>query len=289
MQSVQAQAVSALGQEGGTRAKHARMSCKSHPVRHVDATAQRKLHPQDSPPLPDPSKGIWPFFEIPLSLPDPYPGIMVASLLSARMHISIVQPHSGRVCGMARALVFLSAISRRDALQGSAALSALGAAPKAAPAAQRISPPALVSDRSGATVTAAAWLAEHPLQPDLVLGLDDEPYFLLRSTSSHSLPALRAQDPTGLAPFALKAECTHLGCLVAPNPLGDGFTCPCVRQLESDHSPTTSPSLTLLPRGSSVSHGCLIPMAARLRVLRGWQREAWPRACTPPVSAGQPS
>uniref|UniRef100_A0A7S3EWT3 Rieske domain-containing protein n=1 Tax=Haptolina ericina TaxID=156174 RepID=A0A7S3EWT3_9EUKA len=143
------------------------------------------------------------------------------------MHISIVQPHSGRVCGMARALVFLSAISRRDALQGSAALSALGAAPKAAPAAQRISPPALVSDRSGATVTAAAWLAEHPLQPDLVLGLDDEPYFLLRSTSSHSLPALRAQDPTGLAPFALKAECTHLGCLVAPNPLGDGFTCPC--------------------------------------------------------------
>ena len=27
--------------------------------------------------------------------------------------------------------------------------------------------------------------------------------------------------------YALKAECTHLGCLVQPNPFGGGFACPC--------------------------------------------------------------
>ena len=48
----------------------------------------------------------------------------------------------------------------------------------------------------------------------MVLGLDGEVYFLQPGTETR--PA-----------YALKAECTHLGCLVASKPLYGGFACPC--------------------------------------------------------------
>ncbi|KAL1507139.1 hypothetical protein AB1Y20_007992 [Prymnesium parvum] len=103
--------------------------------------------------------------------------------------------------------------------------AAIGAA-AAWTAASHDTPPALaaaaaaqpVLNREGALVAEAEWLSRHPARPDLVLGLDGEPYFLLPQA---------ATQPPRLAPFALRAECTHLGCLVTPNPLGDGFTCPC--------------------------------------------------------------
>ena len=113
-------------------------------------------------------------------------------------------------------------LNRRDALKTSSitALAALsqGAAP--AQAAKKPPAPQEVQDRRGAPVSEAQWLEDHPTQPDLVLGLDGEPYFLVKD------PAATGDTPA-LAPYALRAECTHLGCLVAANPLGDGFTCPC--------------------------------------------------------------
>ena len=84
--------------------------------------------------------------------------------------------------------------------------------------AARAPKPQEVLDRNGAPVTAAKWLATVGLEPDLVLGLDGEPHFLLTSGEG----AART-----LLPYALKAECTHLGCLVQPEPLGGGFSCPC--------------------------------------------------------------
>lgn len=110
-------------------------------------------------------------------------------------------------------------LPRREAAC-SAALLAVSAHALPALAKPKPSPPQPVLDRDGAAVKEEEWLARSVSRPDLVLGLDGEPYFLLRNPSSSP------QSPR-LAPYALKAECTHLGCLVAPNPLGDGFTCPC--------------------------------------------------------------
>lgn len=107
--------------------------------------------------------------------------------------------------------------NRREAVSTGAIFTALSQGPLPA-LAKKPSPPQEVQDRSGSLVTETAWLQSHPVRPDLVLGLDGEPYFLVTDTESES---------PRLASFALKAECTHLGCLVAANPLGDGFTCPC--------------------------------------------------------------
>ena len=104
----------------------------------------------------------------------------------------------------------------RRALCGAAL--ALGS-PQAVSAQRRPPSPVIATDQNGAAVSEAAWLEAHIGElPDLVLGLEGEPYFLLQSSGAES----RQQ----LAPFALKAECTHLGCLVAPDPEG-GFECPC--------------------------------------------------------------
>ena len=36
-----------------------------------------------------------------------------------------------------------------------------------------------------------------------------------------------ADPPRRILDYALRAECTHLGCLVEPDALGNGFSCPC--------------------------------------------------------------
>ena len=107
--------------------------------------------------------------------------------------------------------------SRRCAL-------AAGAAAALFPAAQRVHAaraptPVEVTDRDGARVTETSWLKVAAAAPDLVLGLDGEPYFLLTRPSG---------EARKLLPYALRAECTHLGCLVQPELGGvGGFACPC--------------------------------------------------------------
>ena len=113
---------------------------------------------------------------------------------------------------------------RRCALQWGAGA---GAAAALLPAAQRASAakppkPIEVTDRDGVRVTETSWLKVVPADgaPDLVLGLDGEPYFLLTKPAG--------PDAREILPYALKAECTHLGCLVQPALGGvGGFACPC--------------------------------------------------------------
>lgn len=105
-------------------------------------------------------------------------------------------------------------LPRRDACACAAAAAAAFTGAAHAGAATVV-----VTDRDGAPVTAAGWVAAARISqadgPDLVLGLDGEPYFLLTDF-----------DAGAVRPYALKAECPHLGCLVAPEP-GVGFACPC--------------------------------------------------------------
>lgn len=71
------------------------------------------------------------------------------------------------------------------------------------------------TDRRGAAVIASKWIEEHAGRSDLVAGLDGEPYILLTEDGK-------------LLDYALKAECTHLGCLVGPlDPVRKRFVCPC--------------------------------------------------------------
>ena len=81
--------------------------------------------------------------------------------------------------------------------------------------------PVVVTDRYGGVVTEDKWLSSHPRDgPELVFGLDGEPHFLL-------VTAATDESPRRVASVALRAECTHLGCLVSPDPLSGGFACPC--------------------------------------------------------------
>jgi hypothetical protein len=112
---------------------------------------------------------------------------------------------------------------RRCAIQWGAVA---GAAAALLPVAQRASAakppkPIEVTDRDGVRVTETSWLKVAAAAPDLVLGLDGEPYFLLTKPSGEA-------DARELLPYALRAECTHLGCLVQPALGGvGGFACPC--------------------------------------------------------------
>jgi Rieske Fe-S protein len=83
--------------------------------------------------------------------------------------------------------------------------------------------PIEVTDRYGAPITEAGWLKEvgGAGAPDLVLGIDGEPYFLLTKAGGDE------GERRELVSYALRAECTHLGCLVQPEMLGGGFGCPC--------------------------------------------------------------
>ena len=108
---------------------------------------------------------------------------------------------------------------RRCALAGGAAAALFPAAQRAHAA--KAPKPVEVTDRDGVRVTEVSWLKDAAAAPDLVLGLDGEPYFLL----TRPLPSGEARE---LLPYALRAECTHLGCLVQPALGGvGGFACPC--------------------------------------------------------------
>jgi len=127
--------------------------------------------------------------------------------------------------------------SRRASLAAAAVVSGtqLLSGPRAANAAPK-SAPAVVQDRQGALVTEPQWLEAHPNgTPDLVLGLDGEPYFLLTATQS--------SGGSEISPMALRAECTHLGCLVQPDLLTGGFSCPCHgSQYSKDGTVTRGPA-----------------------------------------------
>ena len=102
---------------------------------------------------------------------------------------------------------------RRAQLAAATAAAALPAKPaSAAPPA-----PEVATDRKGVAISKATWEASHtPGAADLVAGLGGEPTLLLSGENG------------ALEPFALQAECTHLGCLVGPwNPLSQRFVCPC--------------------------------------------------------------
>ncbi|CAK0861579.1 unnamed protein product [Prorocentrum cordatum] len=64
------------------------------------------------------------------------------------------------------------------------------------------------SDKNFKTVSVNAWVEESEGEPGLVLGLRGEPYWLLPGKSG------------GIRNFALRAECTHLGCIAPWNEAG---------------------------------------------------------------------
>lgn len=130
----------------------------------------------------------------------------------------LVVSSASAACAPLRPTGCTSSCIGRRVVCGVALGSTLGG-PAAASAKSRPPPAVVATDQNGAMVKEEAWLEAHLGEPpDLVLGLEGEPYFLLQSSGADS----RQQ----LSPFALKAECTHLGCLVAPAPEG-GFECPC--------------------------------------------------------------
>ena len=94
---------------------------------------------------------------------------------------------------------------------------AAAAALPAKPASAAPPAPEVATDRKGVPISKATWEASHtPGAADLVAGLGGEPTLLLSGENG------------ALEPFALQAECTHLGCLVGPwNPLSQRFVCPC--------------------------------------------------------------
>jgi len=79
------------------------------------------------------------------------------------------------------------------------------------------------AEQEFAAFTASAWLEKHPVPGSrgLVVGLDRQPFWLIAQADA-AVPG-----KVTLAPYALRAECTHLGCLVAEDEGSRGFVCPC--------------------------------------------------------------
>ena len=104
-----------------------------------------------------------------------------------------------------------------SALRRAQLAAAAAAALPAKPASAAPPAPEVATDRKGVPISKATWEASHtPGAADLVAGLGGEPTLLLSGETG------------ALEPFALQAECTHLGCLVGPwNPLSQRFVCPC--------------------------------------------------------------
>mmetsp|Transcript_110279 Transcript_110279/g.219114 ORF Transcript_110279/g.219114 Transcript_110279/m.219114 type:complete len:220 (-) Transcript_110279:363-1022(-) len=74
----------------------------------------------------------------------------------------------------------------------------------------------VAQDKLFQDVLISKWAKTSKGQPDLVLGLRGEVYVLLPG-----------QDGGAVRNYALKAECTHLGCLVNWDIRGKKFVCPC--------------------------------------------------------------
>jgi len=166
-----------------------------------------------------------------LTLPDSSPscnscefntsGVADASDEATRATVATLWPGTEEIL----ALSADAAVAAGFSLDRRSALAAFALLPGPSAAFARATKPTVVLDRAGAAVLEGKWLATHT-GPDLVLGLDGEPYFLL----------IKAEEPgetddgvarRALQPFALRAECTHLGCLVAVDPGSGGFSCPC--------------------------------------------------------------
>ncbi|CAJ1406146.1 unnamed protein product [Effrenium voratum] len=118
---------------------------------------------------------------------------------------------------------FVSELPRRSlaaaAAAGSVALALLkvpGPAPASALVTKKPPKPVVAQDKSFQPVEVASWAQASKGQPDLVLGLRGDPYFLLPG-----------KDGGALRNFALRAECTHLGCLANWNRVVNKFVCPC--------------------------------------------------------------
>lgn len=127
-----------------------------------------------------------------------------------------------RVQGMALSfmlplVVATDCSSRRAALASTVGAAATLLTKPAASSARKPPKPIVVTDRNGAAVTEAGWLATANARPDLVLGLDGEPYFLMTSA-----------DGARLLDYALRAECTHLGCVRAARSFVPWPTVPCL-------------------------------------------------------------
>mmetsp|Transcript_6918 Transcript_6918/g.16479 ORF Transcript_6918/g.16479 Transcript_6918/m.16479 type:complete len:245 (+) Transcript_6918:18-752(+) len=72
-------------------------------------------------------------------------------------------------------------------------------------------------DRSGQPIIASQFLAtKSGTERTMVQGLKSDPTYLIVTV-----------EGGGLEPYALSAECTHLGCLVPWDPIQKKFECPC--------------------------------------------------------------
>jgi len=82
--------------------------------------------------------------------------------------------------------------------------------------------PVVATDRKMEELTATKWLSKHPKpgMRELVVGLNGEPFWLIAEKDPDD-------DTTALAAYALKAECTHLGCLADWRTAQSKYICPC--------------------------------------------------------------
>lgn len=88
-------------------------------------------------------------------------------------------------------------------------------------AAAKTAAPVVATTKSMVEIKAEKWLKARPQGGRaLVVGLGGEPYWLVAL-----LPP--GGDAPSLAPWALKAECTHLGCLAGWRPEMNKYVCAC--------------------------------------------------------------
>ena len=137
-----------------------------------------------------------------------------AALAAPRRRCDVTKPN---VDGLAPRRGCETAEDAPSALRRAQLAAAAAAALPAKPASAAPPAPEVATDRKGVPISKATWEASHtPGAADLVAGLGGEPTLLLSGETG------------ALEPFALQAECTHLGCLVGPwNPLSQRFVCPC--------------------------------------------------------------
>ncbi|CAE8735893.1 unnamed protein product [Polarella glacialis] len=150
-----------------------------------------------------------------------------AALLASggRIARSSAEDHSGRrsaeeaPSASAEAEAKMSCESRRSMSRSGALMAALLSASLLWPSgAMARKPPKTVvaQDSKFREVTLASWVIAAKGQPDLVVGLKTDPYFLLPG-----------QNGGAVRNFAVNAECTHLGCLVTWSKARNRFVCPC--------------------------------------------------------------
>mmetsp|Transcript_103158 Transcript_103158/g.295973 ORF Transcript_103158/g.295973 Transcript_103158/m.295973 type:complete len:203 (+) Transcript_103158:148-756(+) len=135
-----------------------------------------------------------------------------------------------------------TAATRRRLLATTPLLVGATATTSVAAASAKEAPPVVATDRNGVEVTEARWVKQRLAEgtrPDLVLGLDGEPYYLGVESSAGEDGELTYR----VGSVALKAECTHLGCLVDVVPGQTSFSCPCHgSQYAADGTVTRGPA-----------------------------------------------